>query len=168
MLKLPVHRSSLRRPPCKLAAPSFAPTSLFLILYLSHFVALLFPSPFKLESLYTNVDARRRENNRVCRNPCQRGPTRPNTSPRWQRRGRRRDHRFVLFTPTILSLILGFETDIKASGLPAKVGFFSGLFYVRVKGGKVPQRTKTAKYTRGDEFVASWNDTVKLYVFALL
>jgi len=53
-------------------------------------------------------------------------------------------------------------TDIKASGLPAKVGFFSGLFYVRVKGGKVPQRTKTAKYARGEEFVARWNDTVKL------
>jgi len=53
-------------------------------------------------------------------------------------------------------------TDIKASGLPAKVGIFSGQFYVRVKGGKVPQRTKTTKYIRGDEFVATWNDTVKL------
>ena len=56
------------------------------------------------------------------------------------------------------------STDIKASGLPAKVGFFGGVFYVRVKGGKVPQRTKTAKYNKGDEFVASWNDTVKLCV----
>ncbi|KAI9571600.1 hypothetical protein HD554DRAFT_2036544 [Boletus coccyginus] len=53
-------------------------------------------------------------------------------------------------------------TDIKASGLPAKVGFLSSVFYVRVKGGQVPQRTKTAKYNKGDEFVASWNDTVKL------
>jgi len=53
-------------------------------------------------------------------------------------------------------------TDIKASGLPAKVGLFSGLFYVRVKGGKVPQRTKTTKYNKGEEFVASWDDTVKL------
>ncbi|KAG9316912.1 hypothetical protein JVU11DRAFT_2990 [Chiua virens] len=52
--------------------------------------------------------------------------------------------------------------DIKASGLPAKVGFFSGLFYVRIKGGKVPQRTKTAKYNEQDEFVARWGDTVKL------
>ncbi|KAF8550631.1 hypothetical protein OG21DRAFT_1513761 [Imleria badia] len=53
-------------------------------------------------------------------------------------------------------------TDIKASGLPAKVGFFSGLFYVRVKGGKVPQRTKKTKYNKGDEFVASWGETVRL------
>jgi len=53
-------------------------------------------------------------------------------------------------------------TDIKASGLPAKLGFFSGLFYVSIKGGKVPQKTKKVKYTKGDEFVASWNDTVKL------
>ncbi|KAH0828112.1 hypothetical protein J3R83DRAFT_3783 [Lanmaoa asiatica] len=53
-------------------------------------------------------------------------------------------------------------TDIKASGLPAKVGFFGGLFYVRVKGGKVPQRTKTARYIKGDEFVVTWGDTVKL------
>jgi len=53
-------------------------------------------------------------------------------------------------------------TDIKASGLPAKVGLFSGLFYVMVKGGKVPQKTKKAKYNKGEEFVASWNDTVTL------
>ncbi|KAG8214183.1 hypothetical protein J3R82DRAFT_10972 [Butyriboletus roseoflavus] len=53
-------------------------------------------------------------------------------------------------------------TDIKASGLPAKVGFFNGLFYVRVKGGKVPQRTKTTRYSKGDEFVATWDDIVKL------
>jgi len=53
-------------------------------------------------------------------------------------------------------------TDIKASGLPAKVGLFSGVFYVRVKGGRVPQRTKTTRYNKGDEFVASWGDTVKL------
>lgn len=57
-----------------------------------------------------------------------------------------------------------FPTDIKASGLPAKVGFFNGLFYVRIKGGKVPQRTKTTKYIKGDEFVATWEDTVKLCV----
>jgi len=53
-------------------------------------------------------------------------------------------------------------TDIKASGLPAKVGLFSGLFYVSVKGGKDPQRTKTAKYVKGDEFVASWGESLKL------
>lgn len=64
---------------------------------------------------------------------------------------------------SIRSLLLE-TTDIKASGLPAKLGFFSGLFYVSVKGGKVPQKTKKVKYTKGDEFVASWNDTVKLCV----
>ncbi|KIK92258.1 hypothetical protein PAXRUDRAFT_147690, partial [Paxillus rubicundulus Ve08.2h10] len=53
-------------------------------------------------------------------------------------------------------------TDIKASGLPAKVGMFSGLFYVSVKGGKNPQRTKTAKYIKGEEFVASWSESLKL------
>ncbi|KAF9227086.1 hypothetical protein BS17DRAFT_814027 [Gyrodon lividus] len=53
-------------------------------------------------------------------------------------------------------------TDIKASGLPAKVGLFSGLFYVRVKGGKLSQRTKTAKYVKGENFVASWDESLKL------
>ncbi|KAF8840870.1 hypothetical protein BDN67DRAFT_1011098 [Paxillus ammoniavirescens] len=53
-------------------------------------------------------------------------------------------------------------TDIKASGLPPKVGLFSGLFYVSVKGGKNPQRTKTAKYVKGEEFVASWGESLKL------
>ena len=60
--------------------------------------------------------------------------------------------------------IMTLPIDIKASGLPAKVGFFSGVFYVRVKGGQVPQRTKTARYNKEDEFVASWSDTVKLCV----
>ena len=48
------------------------------------------------------------------------------------------------------------------------MGIFSGQFYVRVKGGKVPQRTKTTKYNKGDDFVASWDDTVKLCVLKRL
>ncbi|KAI6121855.1 hypothetical protein F5141DRAFT_1260506 [Pisolithus sp. B1] len=52
-------------------------------------------------------------------------------------------------------------TGIKASGLPAKVGFFSGLFYIRVKSGGVAKRTRTAKYTKnGGDFVAMWDENI--------
>ncbi|KAI6037546.1 hypothetical protein EDC04DRAFT_2120393 [Pisolithus marmoratus] len=54
-------------------------------------------------------------------------------------------------------------SDIKASGLPAKVGFFSGLFYVRVKSDGVVKRTRTAKYAKdGGDFVAAWQESLVL------
>lgn len=52
-------------------------------------------------------------------------------------------------------------SDIKASGLPAKVGFFSGLFYIRVKSDGVAKKTRTTKYTKnGGDFVATWEENI--------
>lgn len=52
-------------------------------------------------------------------------------------------------------------SDIKASGLPAKVGFFTGLFYIRVKSGGVVKRTSIAKYAKDSgDFVATWQETL--------
>lgn len=52
--------------------------------------------------------------------------------------------------------------DIKASGLPAKVGLFSGLFYVRIKGDGVQKKTKPTRYAGGGEFVATWREHLVL------
>ncbi|KAH7889006.1 hypothetical protein F5I97DRAFT_778552 [Phlebopus sp. FC_14] len=59
-------------------------------------------------------------------------------------------------------------TDIKATGLPAKIGLLTGVFYVQIKGGgQVSKKTKPVKYvkSKGEEFVASWNESLTLCVW---
>lgn len=51
-------------------------------------------------------------------------------------------------------------TDIKASGLPEKIGLFSGQFYIRIKGDKFTKQSKTTKYTKDGEYVAVWKDSI--------
>lgn len=51
-------------------------------------------------------------------------------------------------------------TDIKASGLPEKIGLFSGQFYIRIKGDKFTRQSKTTKYAKDGEYVAVWKDSI--------
>ncbi|KAG2154410.1 uncharacterized protein EDB93DRAFT_159061 [Suillus bovinus] len=51
-------------------------------------------------------------------------------------------------------------TDIKASGLPEKIGLFSGQFYVRIKGDKFTKQSKTTNYAKDGEYVAVWKDSI--------
>ncbi|KAJ8586639.1 hypothetical protein M405DRAFT_883179 [Rhizopogon salebrosus TDB-379] len=51
-------------------------------------------------------------------------------------------------------------TGIKASGLPQKVGLFSGQFFVRINGDNFTKQSKPTKYTRDGEYVATWRDII--------
>ncbi|KAG2365374.1 hypothetical protein BDR07DRAFT_1481330 [Suillus spraguei] len=51
-------------------------------------------------------------------------------------------------------------TNIKASGLPEKIGLFSGQFYIRIKGEKFTKQSKTTKYAKDGEYVAVWKDNI--------
>jgi hypothetical protein len=57
--------------------------------------------------------------------------------------------------------------DIKASGLPEKIGLFSGQFYIRIKGDKFTKQSKTAKYAKDGEYVAVWKDSITLYALKM-
>jgi len=51
-------------------------------------------------------------------------------------------------------------TDIKASGLPEKIGLFSGQFYIRIKGDGFTKQSKITKYAKDGEYVAVWKDSI--------
>ncbi|KAG0696972.1 hypothetical protein DFH29DRAFT_1082636 [Suillus ampliporus] len=51
-------------------------------------------------------------------------------------------------------------TGIKASGLPEKIGLFSGQFYIRIKGDGFTKQSKTTKYIKDGEYVAAWKDSI--------
>lgn len=57
--------------------------------------------------------------------------------------------------------------DIKASGLPEKIGLFSGQFYIRIKGDKFTKQSKTTKYAKDGEYVAVWKDSITLYALKM-
>ena len=58
--------------------------------------------------------------------------------------------------------------DIRASGLPEKIGLFSGRFYVRIMGDKFTKQSKTIKYVKDSEYVAAWEDRITLYALQTL
>jgi hypothetical protein len=60
-------------------------------------------------------------------------------------------------------LLMGMFAGIKASGLPQKVGLFSGQFFVRINGDNFTKQSKPTKYTRDGEYVATWRDIITLY-----
>ncbi|OJA14056.1 hypothetical protein AZE42_05221 [Rhizopogon vesiculosus] len=51
-------------------------------------------------------------------------------------------------------------TNIKASGLPKKIGLFSGQFYICIKGDNFTKQSKTTKYVKDGEYAAAWEDSI--------
>jgi len=62
----------------------------------------------------------------------------------------------------MIALLMSMASDIKASGLPEKVGLFSGKFYIRIKGDNFMKQSKPTKYARDGDYVATWKDSITL------
>jgi len=63
----------------------------------------------------------------------------------------------------IETVLMSMVADIKASGLPKRVGLFSGQYYILIKGDNFTKQSKTTKYAQDGEYVAAWNDSITLY-----
>lgn len=64
-------------------------------------------------------------------------------------------------------LLTSMVVDIKASGLPEKIGLFSGQFYIRIKGDGFTKQSKITKYAKDGEYVAVWKDSITLYALQM-